>query len=54
MKGNELFDMLQEDGHLEEAEASLVIAIALDAIRDCHKQGVIHRDIKVFNILIYF
>merc|ERR1712241_178168 len=46
MLGGELFDQILEKERFNEAEARDIIAPIFDALIYCHKQGIIHRDIK--------
>lgn len=54
VQGGELFDYLVErpDRLLSEAEASGIVRQVAWAIADMHKNGIIHRDIKLENILV--
>jgi len=51
MTGGELFDRIVEKDHYSEKEASDTIRPVIDAIRYCHKMGVVHRDLKPENLL---
>ncbi|NEM91743.1 Stk1 family PASTA domain-containing Ser/Thr kinase [Galbitalea soli] len=50
--GRLLKDVLAEDGPLDPAEATRIIAQVLTALEYSHRAGVIHRDIKPGNIMI--
>jgi calcium-dependent protein kinase len=50
--GGELFDVIDEKGPFSEEEASEVFQQVASAIKYCHKQGVVHHDIKPENILV--
>lgn len=50
MPGGSLADAL-EDGHLEVAEAELIVTRLSEALDEAHDQGLIHRDLKPGNIL---
>ena len=51
--GGELVARLLEQGEsgFSEAAAAKLVRKVLSAIRHCHKQGVVHRDIKLENLL---
>lgn len=51
MTGGELFDRIVEKVHYSEAEARQVILPVIDAVRYLHEMGIVHRDLKVLNIL---
>ncbi len=51
MTGGELFDRIVERGFYSEKDASKVIRDILDAVAYLHKNGVVHRDLKVFKKL---
>ena len=42
----------QPNRKIDEGEAKLIFIQILDAIRYCHHKNVVHRDIKLENILI--
>jgi calcium-dependent protein kinase len=50
--GGELFDVIDEKGPFSEEDASEVFQQVASAIKYCHKQGVVHHDIKPENILV--
>lgn len=50
--GGELFDLVVEKGHLSEREARRYFAQIIDAVSFCHSQGIVHRDLKVDNLLL--
>eukprot|EP00171_Calliarthron_tuberculosum_P009937 IDg9937t1 len=51
MQGGELFDIIADQGHLSERNASQVIREIIVAVRYLHANGVVHCDIKPENIL---
>lgn len=48
----DLFDLLSSEGRLDEARTAEYSGQLLEAIRHCHSLGVVHRDVKLENILI--
>lgn len=52
MTGGELFDRIVDKEHYSEKEAADTIRPIVDAIKYCHSLGIVHRDLKVFNLLI--
>merc|ERR1712055_597263 len=48
----DLFDFISEQGPLPESLAKDLFKQILETIVDCHKRGIVHRDIKDENILI--
>lgn len=49
--GGELVDYVEEKKGLSETEARSIIKQVIVAIEDCHQKGVIHRDLKLENVL---
>jgi serine/threonine protein kinase len=50
--GQDLFDAVLTEGALQEASAAALVKQLLEALEYCHKEGVIHRDVKAENILL--
>jgi serine/threonine protein kinase len=50
--GGELFDYLLEKGRLREQEARAVFGQLCLAVAHCHARGVVHRDLKLENVLL--
>lgn len=50
--GGELFDYLVENGRLSEQETRRIIGQLLCGLGYCHQMGVVHRDLKLENILL--
>lgn len=51
-RGQELFEYVnsRETGRLDEHEARRMVASVLEALRHCHANGIIHRDLKLDNV----
>lgn len=50
--GGDLRALIAEKGRLSEATAKLYLAEIVIALEEIHKNGIIHRDIKLDNVLI--
>jgi serine/threonine-protein kinase SIK3 len=48
----DIFDYLVKNGKMSEQEACHVFAQILSAVKYCHTRGVVHRDLKVENLLL--
>jgi calcium-dependent protein kinase len=51
-KGGELLDTIIKNGYLSEADASVYMKQILSAVFYMHSQGIIHRDLKLENMLL--
>ena len=49
--GGELVDYVEENKGLTEIDARSIIKQVVAALDCCHEQGIIHRDLKLENIL---
>lgn len=47
-----LLDHVRERRRLGEGEAALVLQQLLHALAHCHRRGVVHRDVKLENVLL--
>ncbi|XP_016421948.1 NUAK family SNF1-like kinase 1, partial [Sinocyclocheilus rhinocerous] len=50
--GGELYDYIQDKQRLSEEEARHFFRQITSAVQYCHKNGVVHRDLKLENILL--
>ena len=48
----DLYDYLQKHGPIPEDKARVIIKTMAQAIKHCHDNGIIHRDLKLDNILV--
>lgn len=52
LKGGELFDVIQTNGHISEEEAAVVVRKLAFALEALHRHGILHRDIKLENLVL--
>ena len=52
MPGRDLFERVIARKRYSEKNAAIVLKQLLDAVRHLHKKGIVHRDIKLENILL--
>ena len=52
IRGEELFNKIQENGAFSEVDSAIIIKSVFQAIAYCHSRGIIHRDLKPENILV--
>ena len=48
----DIFDHLVKNGKMSEPEACHIFSQILSAVKYCHSHGVVHRDLKVENLLL--
>ncbi|EFN53510.1 hypothetical protein CHLNCDRAFT_136852 [Chlorella variabilis] len=52
MRGGELLDALQAQGHYSEGDARTIFRQLIEALQYLHSKGVVHRDVKLKNLLL--
>jgi uncharacterized RDD family membrane protein YckC len=52
MPGNTLKELVEQQGHLAPAEAVAKILDVIDGLREAHRLGVVHRDVKPSNCFL--
>ncbi|KAG9149146.1 hypothetical protein Leryth_003146 [Lithospermum erythrorhizon] len=52
VNGGELYDKIELKGKLSEAEGRRLFQQLIDGISYCHNRGVVHRDLKLENVLV--
>ncbi|WP_431034176.1 protein kinase domain-containing protein [Streptomyces sp. P6-2-1] len=52
IEGKSLAEVVREDGLLDPRRAAEVGLAVLDVLRDAHREGILHRDVKPSNVLI--
>ena len=50
--GGELFDLLVKEKKFGEAKSRMYFKQLVDGIMSCHEKGIVHRDIKLENLLL--
>lgn len=50
--GGELFDYIQQRGRIHEEAARTFMRQLVDAVGYMHRMGIVHRDLKLENILV--
>jgi len=50
-EGGELLKYVGDKGTLKEAEARKILLQIVDAICCCHMRGIVHRDLKLENVM---
>ena len=51
MQGMTLLDYVKTKGPLKEGEARTVMRILLETLNKCHERHILHRDIKLDNVM---
>jgi serine/threonine protein kinase len=51
-EGGDLFKYILNQGHLDEPTSALIFAQIVSAVGFCHSHNIVHRDLKLENILI--
>jgi serine/threonine protein kinase len=49
--GGELYKWVEEKGRVSELETRKIIQQVISAIHYCHIRGIVHRDLKLENVL---
>lgn len=52
ISGGELFEYIQQRGRIPEATARRFMRQLINAVNYMHRMGVVHRDLKLENILV--
>ncbi|EFN53608.1 hypothetical protein CHLNCDRAFT_32147 [Chlorella variabilis] len=52
LRGGELLDAVLEQGHYSEADARTIFRQLMEALQYLHSKGVVHRDLKLDNLLL--
>jgi serine/threonine protein kinase len=51
-KGGELFERVRSKGRYTEDKAKIITRKILEAVAYCHQRNIVHRDIKLENIML--
>lgn len=52
LRGGEIFSKLLEKGTYSEADAAKLMRKLMEAVNFCHSKGIIHRDLKLENLIL--
>lgn len=52
LEGGELLQRMRSNGHCSEKDASIVIRCVLEALEYCHENAIVHRDLKLENLIL--
>jgi len=52
LKGKDLYQVLEEAGHIEAEEGVEIVSRVAKALAEAHRQGIVHRDVKPANIML--
>ena len=50
--GGDLLEYIKTNGHVQESVAKKIFQQILQAVKHCHQNGVLHRDLKCENVLL--
>lgn len=52
-QGRDLFDLVHKEGHLREEQVAALMKRLLCCINYCHQNNIVHRDLKLENVLLH-
>eukprot|EP00826_Nyctotherus_ovalis_P007362 TRINITY_DN1182_c0_g1_i10.p1 TRINITY_DN1182_c0_g1~~TRINITY_DN1182_c0_g1_i10.p1 ORF type:complete len:269 (-),score=40.65 TRINITY_DN1182_c0_g1_i10:1145-1951(-) len=52
LEGGELLQRMRSNGHCSEKDATIVIKCVLEALEHCHERNIVHRDLKLENLIL--
>ena len=52
LEGGELLEYVTKKGYLSEEESKIFFKQLADAVHYCHKENLVHRDLKLENVLL--